>query len=52
MGEGGDRIDMSNGKRSRIDTKYFDAVASPLTMKVESGKKNFFEIKADAAPQK
>jgi hypothetical protein len=52
MGEGGDRIDMSNGKRSRIDTKYFDAVASPLTMKVESGKKNYFEIKADAAPTK
>ena len=49
LDEGGAWVDMSDGKRSRIDTKYFDALKSPLTLKVESGKKNFFEIKVDAA---
>jgi hypothetical protein len=52
IGDGGEWVDKSDGKRSRIDTKYYDAVASPLTLKVESGKKNFFEIKVDAAPSK
>ena len=52
IGDGGEWVDTSDGKRSRIDTKYYDAVYSPLTLKVESGKKNYFEIKVDAAPQK
>jgi hypothetical protein len=51
IGEGGEWVDMSDGKRSRIDTKYMDAIASPINLKVESGKKNLFEIKVDAAPQ-
>ena len=49
LDEGGAWVDMSDGKRSRIDTKYYDAVNSPMTVKVESGKKNYFELKVDPA---
>jgi hypothetical protein len=44
---GGAWVDRSDGKKSSIDTKYFDAVNSPMTVNVESGKKNFFELKVD-----
>jgi hypothetical protein len=49
LDEGGAWVDMSDGKRSRIDTKYYDAIKSPLTLKVEPGKNNVFDIKVDAA---
>lgn len=49
LDEGGAWVDMSDGKRSRIDTKYYDAIKSPLTLKVEPGKDNVFDIKVDAA---
>lgn len=49
LDEGGAWVDKSDGKRSRIDTKYYDAVKSPMTLNVESGKKNVFEIKVDKA---
>ena len=49
LDEGGAWVDKSDGKKSRIDTKYFDAVNSPMTVNVESGKKNFFELKVDPA---
>lgn len=52
LDEGGAWVDMSNGKRSRIDTKYFDAPNSPIKVNVETGKKNFIEIKVDPAPKK
>ena len=50
LDEGGAWVDKSDGKKSRIDTKYFDAVNSPMTVNVESGKKNFFELKVAPAP--
>lgn len=49
INEGGEWVDKSDGKKSRIDTKYYDALNSPLSVKVESGKKNNLELKVDAA---
>jgi len=49
LDEGGAWVDMSDGKKSRIDTKYYDAIKSPLKVNVESGKKNYFELKVDPA---
>lgn len=42
MQGGGAWVDKSDDKKSRIDTKYSDAANSPMTVNVESGKKNFF----------
>lgn len=49
INEGGEWVDKSDGKKSRIDTKYYDAMNSPLSVKVEAGKTNFFELKIDGA---
>lgn len=49
INEGGEWVDKSEGKKSRIDTKYFDAMQSPLSVKIESGKPNFVELKVDPA---
>jgi len=49
MSESGEWVDKSNGKRSRIDTKYYDAIKSPLTAEVKSGEKNNFEFDVDPA---
>jgi hypothetical protein len=47
INEGGEWVDKSDGKKSRIDTKYYDAMNSPLSIKIEPGKKNSVEIKID-----
>jgi hypothetical protein len=44
INEGGEWVDKSDGKKSRIDT-----MNSPLSVKVEAGKPNFFELKIDGA---
>ena len=49
INEGGEWVDKSDGKKSRIDTKYYDAMNSPISVKVEAGKTNFFELKIDGA---
>ena len=48
ISDGGDWVDMSKGKKSRIDSKYYDPPTSPLSVDVESGKVNNFEFKVDA----
>jgi len=48
MGEDGEFVDMSDGRRSRIHTKYYDAPNSPLTVEVKPGEKNSFEFPVDA----
>lgn len=47
ISDGGDWVDMSKGKKSRIDSKYYDPPTSPLSVDVESGKANNFEFKVD-----
>ncbi len=47
IGEGGDWVDMSNGRKSRIHSKYYDAIQSPLTVRVEPNQDNFFEFTAE-----
>lgn len=49
--EGGDWVDMSEGKKSRIHTKYYDAPKSPVTVQVKPGEANHFEFAVDARPQ-
>ena len=44
IGEGGDWVDMSNGRKSRIHSKYYDAIQSPLEVTVEPDQDNFFEF--------
>ena len=46
--DGGEWVDMSDGRKSRIHTKYFDAPNSPLTVEVKAGEKNNFEFPVDA----
>jgi hypothetical protein len=46
--DGGDWVDMSNGKKSRISSKYYDAPNSPLTVEVKPGEKNNFDFPVDA----
>ncbi len=48
--EGGDFVDMSNGRKSRIHTKYYDAPNSPITVEVKAGEKNTFDFAVDPAP--
>lgn len=45
--EGGDWVDMSKGRKSRIHSKYYDAANSPLTAEVKPGQTNHFEFAAD-----
>ena len=47
LGDGGDWVDNSNGKKSRIHSKYYDVVKSPISFEVKSGEKNVCEIKLD-----
>jgi hypothetical protein len=42
--EGGNWVDMSNGRKSRIHYKYMDAVNSPLSVEVKLGEVNRFEF--------
>jgi hypothetical protein len=48
IGEGGDWVDMTKGRKSRIDSKYFDAPRSPVSVQVKSGEPNHFEFAVDA----
>jgi len=47
ISDGGDWVDMSAGKKSRISTKYYDAVKSPLSVSVKSGEANNFDFAVD-----
>jgi len=47
ISEGGDWVDMSAGRKSRIDSKYFDAPMSPLTVQVKLGEVNHFEFEVE-----
>ena len=49
INDGGEWVDMSEGKKSRIATKYYDAPRSPLSVTVKSGETNHFEFPIDAA---
>ncbi|MFN7893239.1 MAG: hypothetical protein ACK5OC_23300 [Pirellula sp.] len=49
LGEGGEWIDNSKGKKPRIHSKYYDEGATPLSFEVKAGEKNNFEIKCDPA---
>lgn len=49
LGEGGDWIDNSKGKKARIHSKYYDISVSPISLEVKAGEKNNFEIKLDPA---
>lgn len=51
LGEGGEWIDNSKGKKPRIHSRYFDVSESPLSVEVKAGEKNNFEIKCDPAPK-
>lgn len=48
IGEGGDWVDMSKGKKSRINSKYADAVSTPITKSV-SENQTPFEFELDPA---
>ena len=50
ISEGGDWVDMSAGRKSRIHSKYFDAMKSPLTVEVKLGETNYFEFAVDPRP--
>jgi len=50
--EGGDWVDMSKGRKSRIHSKYYDAPNSPITLEVKVGEKNNFDIAVEARPEK
>jgi hypothetical protein len=52
IGDGGDWVDMSQGRKSRIHTRYYDAVQSPLTVRVEAGQENHFEFTPDPSQRK
>lgn len=44
---GGDWVDMSKGRKSRIHSKYMDALKTPLTVVVKPDEANEFEFVAD-----
>lgn len=47
LSDGGEWVDKSNGKKSRIHSKYYDAPQSPLTVEVMPGKVNNFDFNVD-----
>jgi hypothetical protein len=49
ISESGEWVDMSQGKRSRISTRYYDAPKSPLNVNVKTGEANHFELPIDPA---
>jgi hypothetical protein len=46
LGRGGENVDMSEGRKSRISGKYSNPELSNITEEVVSGKKNEFAIEA------
>lgn len=51
LGDGGEWIDNSKGKKPRIHSKYYDESATPVSVEVKAGEKNNFEIKLVPAPK-
>jgi hypothetical protein len=51
ISEGGDWVDMSKGRKSRIHFKYMDAMNSSLMAEVKPGQLNVFEFDVDPAPK-
>jgi hypothetical protein len=47
LSDGGDWVDMSNGRKSRIHSKYYDPPTSPLTVDVQAGQPNNFDFSVD-----
>lgn len=47
LSESGEWIDKSDGKRSRISSKYYDAEKTPLTFTVKRGEANVFDVEVD-----
>ncbi len=47
LNDGGEWVDMSNGRKSRIHSKYYDPPTSPLSVDVEAGKENNFDFEVD-----
>jgi hypothetical protein len=52
ISDGGDWVDKSEGKKSRIDTKYYDAQNSPITVEVIAGRLNTLDLTVDPAAKK
>ncbi len=48
LNDGGEWVDMSKGRKSRIHSKYYDAPNSPLSADVEPGKANTIDFKVEA----
>ena len=48
IGEGGDWVDMSKGRKARISSKYYDALKTPLSVTVKPGEPNTFDFTVDA----
>ena len=46
---GGEWVDMSKGRKSRISVKYGDPTTSPLSATVERGKANVVDFAVDPA---
>jgi hypothetical protein len=51
LDDGGDWVDMSNGRKSRIHSKYADALNSPLSVEVKPGQVNKFEFDVEPRPE-
>jgi hypothetical protein len=47
IGEGGDWVDMSKGRKARISSKYYDALKTPLSVTVKPGEPNTFDFNVD-----
>ncbi len=47
IGEGGDWVDMSKGRKSRISSKYYDVLKTPLSVTVKPNEANQFDFAAD-----
>ena len=52
ISDGGDWVDMSNGRKSRIHSKYYDAPTSPLTVQVKPGEVNSIDFAVDPKAKK
>ncbi len=48
LNDGGEWVDMSKGRKSRIHSKYYDAPNSPLSADVQAGQANTIDFNVDA----
>jgi hypothetical protein len=51
LSEGGDWVDMSKGRKSRIHSKYYNPDSSDITAEVVAGQVNNFEFTPDKNPR-